>query len=412
MNPARFTLALFAGTLVLGGCTAPAFVPRVGDDSMPDPTIESAPARAQQPVEAHRPQLVEPQKVPDHVDAKNGDELHQILAHTSPAMQPLVIHGFLEKHSPQDPQPGPPYQPQTSGSVVVAPSKPAVRSPIMHDIHVRDEQTSSRTVAKQIAKTDEQSLFKGKAAASVASPSATAVKAGDWKRFAVETIHSLEAELRNDELDTDRRGKLEAYLRLLYVITDNRTAAVSPISPLPEAEREFWRQQLRGLSIYFNDSLPLADRRATLALKHLRTAVDHLAEVSSLEVRNAAFCKRVDSYGQYTEFTSPTFRSDQEVLLYVELDNFTAQRQESRDVYETALQGSYYIFDPNGRRMAQHTFPVEKEVCRNRRRDFFIPFRMYIPKVAPGRYQLQLTVEDLKGDKFGQSSMLEFTVTK
>jgi len=39
-----------------------------------------------------------------------------------------------------------------------------------------------------------------------------------------------------------------------------------------------------------------------------------------------------------------------------------------------------------------------------------VPFRMYMPKrIAPGPYTLQLTVEDLKGRRFGQAS-IRFTI--
>ena len=70
------------------------------------------------------------------------------------------------------------------------------------------------------------------------------------------------------------------------------------------------------------------------------------------------------------------------------------------------MQGSYQILDAAGERIADHTFPVEEELCRNRRRDYFIPYRMWMPKNIPaGQYVLQLTIEDAQGKKFGQSSI-------
>ena len=81
-------------------------------------------------------------------------------------------------------------------------------------------------------------------------------------------------------------------------------------------------------------------------------------------------------------------------------------------MWETALSGSYQIYDEQGNKVAERNFPVETEVCRNRRRDFFIPYRVYVPKVNPGRYNLQLTMRDIKSKKTGQSAMIEFTVTE
>ena len=124
--------------------------------------------------------------------------------------------------------------------------------------------------------------------------------------------------------------------------------------------------------------------------------------------RRAAFCSAVDSYGVYTVFPANEFEPDQEVLLYVEVDSFSSKR--TSDGYVTSLQGSYQIFDATGRRVADHTFPIEQETCRNRRRDYFIPYRMYMPdKIYPGDYVLQLTVEDTQAQKFGQSSV-QFSV--
>ena len=159
------------------------------------------------------------------------------------------------------------------------------------------------------------------------------------------------------------------------------------------------------------DGVPVADRRAAEALTDLRTAVSELANLSTLKVNHLAICSAVDSYGSYTEFNEDnTFQPDQELLLYVEVDNFTTL--ETPEGYVTALDGSYRIVDTQGVRVAEHSFKREEDFCRNRRRDYFIPYRMWMPKtIAPGKYTLQLTIEDVKGKKFGQSS-IEFRIEK
>ena len=85
---------------------------------------------------------------------------------------------------------------------------------------------------------------------------------------------------------------------------------------------------------------------------------------------------------------------------------------EKPDGFETELQGGYQVFDPAGRRMADHELPLDKQICRNRRRDYFIAYRVYMPKnIPPGPYRLQLTIEDIRGQKFGQAS-IDFEITK
>ena len=101
------------------------------------------------------------------------------------------------------------------------------------------------------------------------------------------------------------------------------------------------------------------------------------------------------------------FQPDQEVLLYVEIDNFSTEILKTSGQYKTELEGSYQIIGTSGERVADHVFPIQSEICRNRRRDYFIPYRMWIPKkLGIGQYTLQLTIEDTIGQKFGQASVI------
>jgi hypothetical protein len=129
-----------------------------------------------------------------------------------------------------------------------------------------------------------------------------------------------------------------------------------------------------------------------------------------LEIKNANFCTDVHSYGVISKFASANFQPNQELLLYCELDNFSAEPV--KDGFETQLQGSYEIVDASGRRVADMLLPEDADVCRNQRRDYFIAYRIYMPqKIEPGRYQLRLTIEDMKGRKFGQTA-LDFQIAK
>ncbi len=205
------------------------------------------------------------------------------------------------------------------------------------------------------------------------------------------------------------RARKEAYLRLLYLAAQRPADAARGIEAFPSPEQEFWKHQVHGLGVFLDEQgAPVPDRRARLALRELNQGLHHLAVASGLDVRNLAFCTQVFSFGNYVEFSPYEFRPNQEVLLYAEIENFAAESRP--DGFETEMQGSYQIFDATGQRVAEHVFPAEKELCRNRRRDYFVPFRLYLPKrIAPGPYTLQLTVEDLKGRRFGQAS-IRFTM--
>ena len=241
------------------------------------------------------------------------------------------------------------------------------------------------------------------------------VSGTDWRVQLAVAVESLEAQLAQQEKASGEDTAYEtdqALLHLLYLAAGKPNEAIDGIPGLDEDQQLFWSNLLRALRDYLDvDHAPVADRRAARALRDLRDATDNLANLSQLHVGGLAICSRVESYGRYTEISPYDFEPDQEVLLYAEIDHFGAKRTDSGD-YKTEFEASYQIIDSSGQRVADYTFPKEHEVCRNRRRDYFIPFRMWFPKkIYPGEYTLQLTVEDKVGEKFGQAS-IDFAVRR
>ncbi len=246
----------------------------------------------------------------------------------------------------------------------------------------------------------------------------TATKA-DWRKLVHEAIAAAEAENSAAAMGESPEQKLhrEASIRMLSLVAGDLDSALEPIAALQSGEKdyshaqEYFRNQLQA----FNEAIdpqgnPVLGRRWTLAMQSQRKAHAHLAAVSNLEVQNVAFCTEVDSYGIITKFPQYHFRPDQELLLYCELDNFVAEPV--KDGFQTQLQGSYEIVDANGRRVADQLLPMDEHVCRNQRRDYFIAYRVYMPQdIKPGSYHLKLTIEDMKGRKFGQSNV-DFQVMK
>ena len=200
--------------------------------------------------------------------------------------------------------------------------------------------------------------------------------------------------------------------RLLHLSLGDINAASEPIEGLQPQGQDFIRHSLEALYEVGNPAgNPVESKRYTLAMLSQRKAMTQLAAVSNLEVRNAAFCTEVDGFGVVTRFPQYTFKADQELLLYCEMDNFVSTAVDSKG-FETQLQGSYEIVDASGRRVADQLLPLDSHVCRNQRRDYFIAYRIYMPpQIDPGKYQLKLTVEDLKGRKFGQA-VLDFQISQ
>jgi hypothetical protein len=247
-----------------------------------------------------------------------------------------------------------------------------------------------------------------------ASPSsASPTTAGaQWNHDLAGSIAKLEKQLKESpSSDESVRISQEMTLRMLYVANRQLEEAMRPIEGLTESERDYMRHQAQALYEASNpDAMPVKSRKWSLVMNSQRAATDQLAAVSNLDVKTVAFCTDVQGYGVITKFPNNTFKPDQDLLLYCELENVSAD--EVKEGFETQLQGSYEIIDPNGRRIADQLLPMEKEICQNHRRDYFIVYRIYTPmQIGPGNYQLRLTVEDMKAKKFGQAS-LDFQIQK
>ncbi len=232
--------------------------------------------------------------------------------------------------------------------------------------------------------------------------------AEDWRKRLAGTIAALESEARHmpraqAELD------LQSRLRMLYLIAGRREDALRPITSASPAVQEFWSHELYGLATWLDaERITEPARRAGEARTELAAAADRLGEVAHLAIRNLTFVTRVQSYGDLKPFEKYEFAPDQEVLLYAEVENFKSE--ETPQGFSTVLGGKCLIFNNRGERVDFKDLKTTEDTCRNLRRDFFLGYYLRIPKhLYPGRYTLQLTIEDRKSQKVAQSS-IDFTV--
>jgi len=285
-------------------------------------------------------------------------------------------------------------------------------APAAHSESSAQIQTTSKTmpiIANAVAtKTDESD--------SVSTASATSSKMAvpnpHWNSSVNEAISKLERDLNDDSTqDENIRLNQELTLRLLYLANRQLNSAMRPIDGLEVNEKDYFRHQLQALYEAGNpDAMPVKSRRWSLVMNSQRQATNHLAAASSLEVRSLAFCTDVQGFGVLTKFPHYQFKPDQEILLYCELENVLAQQVKAG--FETELQGTYEIIDPSGRRVAEQLLPMEKEICQNHRRDYFIIYHIFMPmQIAPGNYQMRVMIEDMKASKFGQAN-LDFQIQK
>ena len=376
-----------------------------------------------------------PAPTPAELAVTSADARIQLLEQQLDAMKLYMATRELEKAAMQTPQPAVVSPPPTTTEALVrttqhgnplrdtaapatspftAPASAAFAS--LPDATPPAQATGQSSSADQAALRDVQRVH-GTAVVGEAAPAETPGNSADvtsdvadphaWPDHVQQAIASLSQQAAL-AADTEQRVRSEAYLRLLYLVANQHDEAVKPID-VDAAQREYWKEQIHSLHVLLNeDNMPVPARRHALALHSLRNAADHLASSSTLDLHNLAFCRRVDSFGHYDEFEEYHFKPDQEVLLYVEVENFQCEPKQdgSRQLYETELQGNYQILDLGGRRMADYDLPADVETCRNRRRDYFLVYRIYMPKnLPPGQYRLQLTIRDAKADKSRQTQI-------
>jgi len=194
--------------------------------------------------------------------------------------------------------------------------------------------------------------------------------------------------------------------RHLMLFSGNPDGAVESLEGMSLTEQEFLRHHLLGVwSMVDSSGHPVASRRWSSALPEFRLATQKLsAATESLQVGSLALCREIQSFGQVTKFDSDRFTPGQKVILYCEIDNFVAKSTPAG--FETNLQGSYEVFNAKNQKVAGQVLPADKQVCANYLRDYFIAYQMNLPSgLEPGDYRLELTMECITGEKYGQASL-------
>lgn len=272
-----------------------------------------------------------------------------------------------------------------------------------------DAASASAGSIRTVAHTQPTAATEKKSTASEANDEAAEEKV-DWQRAVTEALADLEMQTAEPPTSAQEVTR-HVWQRVLSLAAGRREDALKPIPGIAAAEQDFWTEQIFALATYL-DSEKVTDpaRRAAAAAQHLSKATQRLSELSTLQVKNLAFCTEVSSYGVYQKFKSDEFTAGRPLILYAEIENFKSD--ESSKGFHTALRSSYQILDAQGRRVAENDLALTEEYCQNRRRDYFIRYFLSIPeRIYVGKYTLQLTIVDTLSQKIGQST-IDFTVVE
>jgi hypothetical protein len=292
---------------------------------------------------------------------------------------------------------GGPPNPSSATAAEIMPSQPPLRPPLK----AAERKAGELAVSAKLP--DAASI---KAVAKV--PAAPSAASDERQLQLTKAILTMEGESAGSTAAADEIAR-QIRLRMLYLAAGRRDDALRPIPGLSAAQQEFWTKEMYGLATYLDaDSASDPQRRAAEAALHLREAAARIGELASPVVRNLTFCKEVTSFGVFKRFPKDEFKAGDEALLYCEIENLKAESTDKG--YRTSLKSSYQILDARGERVAEQEFPASEDVCTSQRRDFFIPYFIWIPKrIDQGTYTLQLTVEGMQTHKSGQAS-IQFSV--
>lgn len=377
--------------LALSGCTS-AWSTRPTTSRLHDitPVPTRSPATATSQADPQKMQVVmEELRQVETVDPVAYGQLVEELRQSDPSLWPLVMQQFRATAA---------YRRRAMERAEV--TARAERLPPVNDVAPPGEIQQASESVDLSPPVESQPL--------VVQASYVAPAQDDWQQRLADAIEALEGEILKDPGASDNVAA-QARLRMLYAAAGRREDAMRAMPAAPPATQEFLSKEIEGLTAWLNVE-PSADaaRRAAEAKPALVDALAKLDESVPLLVRNLSFCTEVQSYGCTKRFEKYEFQSNQEVLLYAEVENFASES--TAKGYHTSLRSRYQIVDAQGRRMAENTFAATEEHCQNRRRDFFIGYHFRLPKdIGPGKYALQLSIEDLKSRKVGQASV-EFVV--
>lgn len=229
----------------------------------------------------------------------------------------------------------------------------------------------------------------------------------DWEDAVRTAIRGIESEITNTG-NPERKSLLEKNSRLLSLTVGDINSAMEPVQGVDKHVQQYLQHSMQAWNdITDPDGHPESRKRATLALHSQRKATQHLAATSDLQVTQATFCTAVESFGDITEFSEFRFQPGQEVLLYFEVDNFVSLKIPDGENLETHLRGSYKIVDAaTGHPVEEQSLKEDRHVSRIPRRDYFMVYRIWMPKtIAPGKYSMRLSVEDVNGRKFGEADI-------
>ncbi|MBL6829879.1 MAG: hypothetical protein ISQ70_00525 [Pirellulales bacterium] len=147
--------------------------------------------------------------------------------------------------------------------------------------------------------------------------------------------------------------------------------------------------------------LPVSETPALSPVETMQRLEEALAVArrqAPLRVGNPCFAWQVRAWGDVERCDVSRFHTGQQVIVYFEVENLTSDVQP--DGHATKLDTELRLVNVSGECLHEWSFPPLAESCPAPRRDYFARYILEVPDgIAPGPLRLEMTVNDLLGQK-------------
>ena len=200
---------------------------------------------------------------------------------------------------------------------------------------------------------------------------------------------------------------LERFDAQLLALTSNAAAADESFASLPADERNLLTTVIDSLGRF---RVALGNPQGLLSEK-AEPLINLAAELNAqapLSLPTVALCRKVTQFGVYDPIEPARFPAGQETptIVYCEVEHFRSEP--ATEGYQAKLSYEAVLYSD-----ADHSVSVITrkpadviDICRNRRRDFFLADRLTLPASLPvGRYLLKVTVVDQIANRVAEKTI-------
>ncbi len=180
------------------------------------------------------------------------------------------------------------------------------------------------------------------------------------------------------------------------LISPDRSINAQGIAALSESDRE----TLAAMQLFFSalgnrlQSAEPTDDVVRSALVELQKALDRRPPFG---ITTATLCTGVQGFGNFDEFEKLSFLAhrDQKVIVYVELENFSSELNDSQEWVTELAQELVIYSGRDGIAVWSEAWQSVVDVTRNKRQDFFTVQLVTLPEaLSVGRYHLKVRIRD------------------